>query len=37
MRIGDAFAKLVMMATVVGFLGFWLYCIFSGNIVGKVG
>lgn len=30
-------AKVVMMVTCVGFVGFWLYCIFSGNIVGKVG
>lgn len=37
MRIGDAFAKLIMVCTCVGFIGFWLYCIFSGNIVGKVG
>lgn len=33
----DFLCKVVMVATCLGFVGFWLYCIFSGNIVGKVG
>lgn len=37
MKLGDLVAKVIMVAVCLGFIGFWLYCIFSGNVVGKVG